>query len=254
MHKIEPESYFEALNRACQKANERIVRYISSPSEENVHDARTAIRRLDTAFRVLPKNLRKKPKVRDFVSAHKEFFRTNSQIRDFDIILSKLDSDKAIAEIINKKKKKRIDKAQEQAERAASLEIPKIRPENIHGAKLEKKFNKISFGLIERIQTLMPQVVKDENNVKELHELRKDCKKLRYLLEMGDDSEASSLIKHLKHIQDSLGAIHDSDITVDFLKKLPTKYKPDEIIKSESDLRALLYQKFAQEHRLFTSV
>jgi len=46
-----------------------------------------------------------------------------------------------------------------------------------------------------------------------LHELRKSCKKLRYLIEFFrifySHSEVSLLLSCLKHLQDKLGEIHD---------------------------------------------
>lgn len=251
MHALEPESYFGRLERAIQRSNERMIKYLEAPTADNVHDVRTSIRRLDAAFKVLPKSIRQKPKVRNFVIAHKKFFDTNSQIRDFDIISAKINSNGSILEIVKRKKEKRLKAAQRQARKAASLKIPNINFEEISAQKLEKRFSKISVAMVDRIQDLMPQVVESQKNVAELHELRKDCKKLRYLLELTSDAEASNLVKQLRQIQDSLGAIHDIDITVDFLKKLPARCNAEEIIRGESSLRAVLYQKFVQEYKSF---
>ncbi|HEY8110431.1 MAG TPA: CHAD domain-containing protein, partial [Candidatus Nitrosotenuis sp.] len=86
--------------------------------------------------------------------------------------------------------------------------------------------------------------------VEELHRLRKEYKKLRYILELTEDPESSNFIKNLKQLQDILGSIHDSDITIDFLKKLPSKYKIGEIIKKENDSRTQVYQKFVELHKV----
>lgn len=68
-------------------------------------------------------------------------------------------------------------------------------------------------------------MISDGSKVEKLHTLRKDCKKLRYILELKerstdnkqdngnnheDDDLAKSIIK-LEEMQDSLGEIHDYD-------------------------------------------
>lgn len=251
MQQLEPEQYFATLQRIVQKVQEKLTQYLDTANEENVHDVRTSIRRLESAWRIMPKKLREKPKIRDFVVAYKELFKTNSQIRDFDVISKRISSNSTILELIESKKKKKMILARRRAEHASSMRFPSLTVKDISSAKLERRFNKITYRLVERIQMLIPKAVEDEKNVSELHELRKNCKKLRYLLELVDDSTSSDFVNHLKQVQDSLGAIHDIDITVDFLHKLPRKYKVDTLVKSECDLRSVLYQKFVQEYKSF---
>lgn len=251
MYRIEPASFSATLQHTLQKTQERLEKYLDSPNEDNVHDVRTSIRRLEAVCKIMPKKLREKPKIKDFVVAYRDLFRINSQIRDFDIMSKKISSNNAVLELIEKKKRKKIVQARRQAKYANSLKFPLITTDDIEASKLEKRFNKITYRLLERIQTLIPKVIEKEKNVLELHELRKDCKKLRYLFEIISDASSVDFVNHLKRIQDSLGSIHDVDITVDFLQRLPRKYKVDAIIKSECNLRSLLYQKFVQEYKDF---
>ena len=90
MHEFKEEYYFEQLNKYMTKTTERLSAYVQDPNEKNVHDVRTSIRRLDAAFKILPKKIRKKAKLRKFMLEIKKFFKTNNQIRDFDIISQKL--------------------------------------------------------------------------------------------------------------------------------------------------------------------
>ncbi|MDG7050383.1 MAG: hypothetical protein JRZ94_04185 [Nitrososphaerota archaeon] len=51
----------------------------------------------------------------------------------------------------------------------------------------------------------------------------------------------------LREVQDLLGLIRDSDITIDFLRGFAKKYKSLElIIKDESEKRDQMYKKFVQ--------
>lgn len=255
MHEFKTEHYFEQFNKNLTRTSERLSAYLQDPNEKNVHDVRTSIRRLDAAFKILPKKTRQKTKMKKFTSELRKFFRTNNQIRDFDIISQKLISQqsedhKQILQLIDKKKKTRIADAKLQAKSLQNLEYPKINKDEINNAKLDKKFKKILIKSIESIQELMPKVVKDPKFVEELHRLRKEYKKLRYVLELTEDPESSNFIKNLKQLQNILGSIHDSDITIDFLKRLPSKYKTDEIIKKENDSRIQMYQKFVELHKV----
>ncbi len=255
MHEFKTEYYFEQLDKNLSKTSERLSAYLQDPNEKNVHDVRTSIRRLDAAFKILPKKIRQKTKIKKFASELRKFFKTNNQIRDFDIITQKIvsqqsENNKEILRLIDKKRKNRIADAKIQAEALENFEYPKINKDETINAKLEKKFKKTLIELIENIQELMPKVIKDHKFVEELHRLRKEYKKLRYALELTEDHESSNFIKNLKQLQDILGSIHDSDITIDFLKKLPSKYKTDDIIKNENDSRIQMYQKFVELHKV----
>lgn len=67
------------------------------------------------------------------------------------------------------------------------------------------------------------QRVTDSSPPQELHDIRKTCKKLRYLMEffqnMYPDKKIASLIKSLKHFQDILGEFQDLEVQESTLKK-----------------------------------
>ncbi|CCE23025.1 CHAD domain containing protein [Methylotuvimicrobium alcaliphilum 20Z] len=67
------------------------------------------------------------------------------------------------------------------------------------------------------------QRITDQSPPGELHDLRKTCKKLRYLMEFFQNlypkSEIKSLIKSLKHFQDILGEFQDLEVQEITLKK-----------------------------------
>jgi CHAD domain-containing protein len=252
MYKLESVNYSEKLNGIAQKVNERLEKYLKEPNEENVHNVRTAIRRLDSAWKVLPKKIRQKRKVAKFVQLHKKFFKANSEIRDLDIMQQRIGSFPTTEEIkkfIHEKRMRKMRVAQKKAKLSQKLKFPTVKQEQIQISKLEKRFRKISVKLIENIQALIPIATSNEERIAELHELRKDCKKLRYLLELAPNTE-SNFVTKLKEMQDLLGSIHDCDITMDFLKKMPPKYDiTKELLKKESELRSQLYEKFVETQK-----
>lgn len=256
MCSFSPKNYFEKFDKILDKSNERLEKYLRDPSEENVHDVRTSIRRLNAAWSILPKKTRQQKNITNFITLRKEFFRINSQIRDFDIIKQKIlvDSSADIIQIIKKIDKRKQDllkTAQKKAKIAHQKNIIKIEQDMIPHEKLEKRFKKITLGLINKVERTIPIVTSDAKKIEQLHELRKNCKKLRYLLELTDHQEPANFINKLKEMQDVLGSIRDCDITLDFLKKFAKKHRSlDIIIKSEREKRSQLYKKFVQMQKI----
>jgi CHAD domain-containing protein len=101
-----------------------------------------------------------------------------------------------------------------------------------------KRLAKISRKLKNKIETRIQIVIGDDSKITELHELRKDSKKLRYLIELVINKEENDtskrnisedmdvlidnnyqkILEHLEKIQRMLGDIHDYDIALDYLR------------------------------------
>ncbi|MDE1876173.1 MAG: CHAD domain-containing protein, partial [Thaumarchaeota archaeon] len=71
----------------CQK----LEKYIADSNDENIHDIRVSIRRLETSYRILPKNIRKQERIREYVKYAKKLFKINAKIRDYDIICANME-------------------------------------------------------------------------------------------------------------------------------------------------------------------
>ena len=78
------------LQKNVQRVDKRVNDYIADSNEENIHHIRTSIRRVDASFRSLPKKVRKRNKVSNYIKLCKQLFKINSNIRDYDIIYEKL--------------------------------------------------------------------------------------------------------------------------------------------------------------------
>ena len=65
-------------------------------------------------------------------------------------------------------------------------------------------------------------VIADPGNVRELHDLRIACKRLRYLLEIfaiSFDDDLTPYIDEVRGLQDLLGDIHDCDVQIPMLEE-----------------------------------
>ncbi|HMK32106.1 MAG TPA: CHAD domain-containing protein [Nitrosopumilaceae archaeon] len=181
-----------------EKFTKRLNDYIVEPSEENIHDIRIAIRRIESAYRILPKKIRKKQEIQDYLSETKMLFKINTEIRDFDIICGKLKRHgtkySQLAHSLENKREIELKQAHQLAIKLKNKSLPKIRKKDVIESKLIKRFQKVLTELIMEIQQNIPTVISDEKKIEELHKLRKDFKKLRYSIELTSNKP---LLPHL---------------------------------------------------------
>lgn len=235
--------------RNIKRVYSKLEKYLENPTEENIHDMRTSLRRLEATYKSSPKKIRNKRKLKAFSKKGKQLFKINSDIRDIDIILQKLATDGKMNEeqmgafenTLTKEREHRLIEARKVALELQNISVPDIYNKDEISRKLEKRFRKEiakSAGKLKaNIENKTPLVLSDENKVVELHEVRKDTKKLRYLIELvlpkdHDESDddpfknkthsshkniSYEVLEHLEKIQKMLGDIHDYDIVIDYL-------------------------------------
>ena len=246
--------FLTKLSENLQSVNNRINKYLKKPNAKQIHDIRTSIRRLDATFSTLPKRYRSGTSLSKYVLQCKELFKINSEIRDFDIIIEKLQKYPSsgqrdnIIEDLKKTKLARLQRAKTIAVPLKSIDTRSILDElGVTEKELQKRFIKIVSRLISTIDSIFPVVLSNPQALEELHDLRIACKKLRYMLELLPNNNKLGLQtrESLKKIQDSLGTIHDSDFTIGYLKSLPQSSKEiQEIINKENEYRRLQSERF----------
>jgi CHAD domain-containing protein len=246
--------FLTQLHESFQRVNNRIKKYLKDPKAKNIHDLRTSIRRLDAAYSTLPKKYRTGSSTSTYILSCKELFRINSEIRDLDIIYEKLqkyppnDSRNKIIDSLKETRVTKLEYAKNIALALNNTDASKLLDEiKVTQKELEKRYNKIVANLISKIETNFPIVITDSTKIEELHDLRKDCKKLRYMLELLpiENKKASEMRKTLQKIQDSLGLIHDYDFTINHLalNEQPSN-EVREIVNNEMQERKLSYEGF----------
>jgi CHAD domain-containing protein len=241
-----------------KRVDNRLSDYIKDSNENNIHDIRTATRRLDASFISLPKKMRRKNKISKYIRTCKQLFKVNSQVRDCDIFCEKLQkysSEPIYTNLIgslNRKRKTKLATARKIALSLRDLPVPRVRENEIPAKQLDMRFNKVVLGLRQRIELDLPIVLTNVNKIKELHELRKTCKKLRYLLELAshqngiNNKEIHSVITELEDVQDILGSIHDSDTLTAYLKRVRHPNAMTHILHDEISERNKKYEEFIQ--------
>ena len=259
--KIDVKKFVNACKRNISRVNNKLDEYITNPDEKNIHDIRTSIRRLDACYKTLPKKIRNKKQIKTYVDKSRDLFKINSQIRDFDVITDLITNNNSKHETGNgngnnmhqtKLENRRVSKLKEAKVVAVGLRklsVPKVDKNNISAGKLIKRSNKLISNFGSRIQLNLPLVMTDADKVNELHEMRKDCKKLRYLLELvphgkSTGKNVSKLEEELENMQDLLGAIHDCDATVAYLKRQTKRQRRNDIIEHIVQERKKRYEDF----------
>jgi CHAD domain-containing protein len=246
--------FLTKLHESLQRVNNRIKKYLKDPKAKNIHDLRTSIRRLDAAYSTLPKKYRTGSSMSTYILSCKELFKINSEIRDLDIIYEKLqkyppnDSRNKIIDSLKETRVTKLEYAKNIALTLNNTDASKLLDEiKVTQKELEKRYNKIVANLISKIETNFPIVITDSTKIEELHDLRKACKKLRYMLELLpiENKKALEMRKTLQKIQDSLGMIHDYDFTINHLElnEQPSN-EVREIVNSETQERKLNYERF----------
>jgi CHAD domain-containing protein len=249
---IKKELFAKSFQKILGRFTKKLDEYIEEPSEENIHDIRIAIRRLESAYRILPKKLGKKQMIQNYMQETKTLFKVNTQIRDFDIICEKFErhGSSKYLELVNYLKNRREDElktAHQLAMKVKGLSRPKLKSKDLVGSKLNKRLRKIVSDLTAQIQENIPVVIADEKKIEELHRLRKDFKKLRYSIELtSNNATPLKPVKNLKRIQDLLGEIHDCDIMLDYLREVKGPNELSEVIRNEILFRREKYQQFVE--------
>lgn len=246
--------FLTKLSENLQRVNNRINKYLKKPNAKQIHDVRTAIRRLDATFSTLPKKYRNGSSLSKYVLQCKELFKINSEIRDFDIINEKLQKypsnahRDSIIETLKETRNAKLETAKTVALSLKGIDIATILDEiSVTEKELQKRYNKILSRLISDIESTFPVVLAKPLALEELHDLRIACKKLRYMLELLPDENklAVQIGKSLQKLQDILGSVHDSDFTIGYLRSLPQSSKEiQEIINMENDERRLKFEQF----------
>jgi len=222
----------------------------SRPSPDQIHDLRVTTRRIQMMYRLLPKRVRVSQTFKKFGFSLRSVMKATTQLRDLDTLMDTLKSYRGQlpAEFLVTLENQRSDVAAHSkvaTQALAEALVPELDDTQIRGKKLSKKLRKRLRRSRNVAVGLLAEVVDDETKVKELHALRKEVKKMRYLLELSDGSPSE--LSTLTRWQESLGAIHDLDVAVSYLKG-NWRESEQNVVLELRQARESGYRKFVREH------
>jgi CHAD domain-containing protein len=211
--------------KACKDLRKRMQKLQTDPSPDNVHDLRTSIRRVEAIVDLLPKKSRKTKKMRKYLSDCKQLFKSTTPVRDIDVVLQNVRShssvpvDPSVISAISRDRSQLISGILEFTLVLEKTAFPKIRRGELSSKEIEKRRDKSVKKLVAKLQEELPIVLGDFRKIQELHDVRKDCKNLRYVLEVLPSSRFDELMIAMKDWQNILGAIRDIDVTQQFAEE-----------------------------------
>jgi CHAD domain-containing protein len=231
--------------------SKRLKTYLKDPNPENVRSLRIAMRRMHLSTELLPKKIRKASTTRDFLASLDEASRANARVRDLDIIITKISTYQPQSSIeeqiakIEETRNSQLQAARRQTIAFRKKPIPRLRDKEFSVPKLQKRLDKITDELITSINGRLPMVLKDSNDAKDLHLLRIDARRLRYLAELFRSKKTARLLSRLRSWQSQLGFIHDSDLTIEYLRNLGEASDIKQILGDLVTQRLQAYEKFS---------
>jgi len=242
--------FVKRLEASIDRVGKRLEAYLWDQNPENTHDVRTGIRRMQASFNLLPRSIRKGKRVDDYMDSCMTFFRISTKSRDIDTILNLIQNyevpdDSSTSSVISNLTKDRASLLKDARKGALSFQEstkPYFKSSELSKKKIVRRFEKQTQKLATRINAKASEVLEGyASSSEDLHMLRKDCKKLRYMIELVQNPRSESkVLKKLSEWQDVLGHLHDLDVTIEFLKKLSS---PKEIKWSEPILVKLLEER-----------
>jgi CHAD domain-containing protein len=244
-------SFAAKYARTRKILTKRLKAYLKDSNPENVRSLRIAMRRMNLSTELLPKKIRKAKTTRDFLASLDEASKANAKVRDLDIILSKISTynpEVSIEERMARIKETRDSQLQAARRQTVALQkepLPRLKEKELSVPKLQKRLNKTTNELISTINGRLPMVFKDSNDAKDLHLLRMDCRRLRYLAELFRSKKTARLLSRLRSWQSQLGFIHDSDLTIDYLRNLGEAPEMQLILNDLVTQRMQAYEKFS---------
>ncbi len=248
------QSFPEKHRATIDSLGKRLRAFLDDPNEENLHDARTAIRRADASMNALPKRFRERRKTRNLSRRLESLMRRSAKVRDLDTVRARVSGypPKGVRDrLLRRVEKERRRKLKPTTALAKSVRKlsplypgPKDAPDE---KEMRRRVAKVARKLRSRVSRALPVVLAEPENTVALHTLRKDCKRLRYTLElMPVRGEDARLVKTMRLWQDLLGEVRDGDVTIDYLEGLGGSAEVGEILRAERDRRGRDYEKFAE--------
>ena len=219
--RVSRKSFARQYAEGTRALSKMVANLPDRPSPDEIHDLRVATRRIQMVRGLLPRSLRKSEESKNFDFALKSILKVTSELRDMDTLMGSLENHRrsATADLLVNLENQRCDAAT-RAKLATGVlgEILASEPDpsGLSGKRLSRRLRKRVRKHSKAAASLLNAVLDDESKVEELHSLRKEVKKMRYLIELAD--KAPARLSSLAKWQESLGAVRDLDVAITHLE------------------------------------
>jgi CHAD domain-containing protein len=201
--------------------------------------------------RLLPKEIRNSQSSRNFGLILRSILKATSQLRDLDTQIITLEPYREVLMdlvlvTLSNQRSDAAARAKAATDLLAGSPPPDLDQLVTRSKGLSRRLRRRIKKRGRLVSALLDQVLKDETKVEELHTLRKEVKKLRYYLELAEQTPAELPV--LTRWQESLGVIRDLDVAIEYLGSTSLNFK-DRIAQELVLKRHRKYVNFVREYR-----
>jgi len=249
-----PRKLARSFNQAVAAVDSRLEEFLKSGDSRTTAALRRATKRLRTSYSVLPKSVRKEPRIRRYVSASRKLSREVGKVRDVDTIAAwsmQLPDGKDQRSFISDLERLRasaLRMALRKARKLRKAKTPSLDPSDLDDHDDGKRAHEVEGRLERRVDKEFEEFLTTQEVVV-MHALRKDAKRLRHLLELRQNGVAPPLVERLRSIQDDLGAIRDHDLVIDYLRSRVKLTSTGALIREEIAKRHARLEDFVTKNR-----
>ena len=249
--RVSRKSFVESYAERTKALSKMVAKLPDRPSPDVIHDLRVVTRRVQMIRRVVPRKFRGSEDSKDFDFALRSILTETSQLRDMDTLVETLKSHRRSvpAELLINLENQRSDAAARAREATGLLKVisvPSLDASELRGRRLSRRLSKRVREHSKEALSLLTVVLDDESKVEDLHSLRKEVKKMRYLIELAD--KAPARLSALAKWQERLGDIRDLDVAIAHLEEARGDSKPGAILELRR-ARHSSYLKFVRDCR-----
>ena len=214
------ERILEKYSNRHRTVRERLKAYAKNADESSVHEVRTAIRRQQTAYSIVPDPCRTRS-MKQFMQQSRHFFRQNSELRDCDVMIRRLhelgiSGDSELFRLLKRRRKTLAARNRKLVPPLVRFRVPRRRQCAIDPTSLLMQTLQRHTSVFMRQRA---EVLRAPTDTEALHTMRKAVKRIHYLLEIEPALADERLMTEIIQVQRLSGVIHDSDVMIGFLSQ-----------------------------------
>jgi len=219
---LPPGEFRKKFSTSIKRAERSAHSCVQKPTSEAVHEARISIRKVMAATSLMPRDFRNDGRTRKALDSLRLFYRACAEVRDIDTMMQTLSehaSQGGVENIIRRLTHRRsvlITRVVRSGEKVEDLRMPRIM--EVSEKHFDKRLNKLLCQRAERAMKYYQSAASSEGRKKELHKLRKECRRIMYLLGFSSQGNAvKTAVTTLEDARAMLGSIRNADLLLDVL-------------------------------------
>jgi len=244
---LPPESFEKKFSSSVRRAAGAARLCVERPTSDAIHEARISIRKVMAAVSLMPRGYRNNSKTRSAIKSLRLFYRACAEIRDIDTMEHALSEFtgcggfEAINRLLVERRASLLHSVVSSGKKAKDIEVPKVK--GATKRRLSKRLSRLLKERAERATRFYLSAAANETRARDLHRLRKECRRIMYLVGFGDHGSGVRTVKSaLEEARTKLGAIRDDDLLLEVL----TEVKGNTTLKLAEAVSASRHNKYVQ--------